>query len=686
MTAKTLKLAPETAAKPEIQVSPHSKWSDEVWTFTPLRAGQAQYDSVIRWGISIGDGETLLSPGQETLLETFRLLAWSCLQGHSDAPAKKPPTVLQFLLRLANAIRWMRKNGSSLSSFDSQASWRYLKSQIAPDGKPASISQAGIRHLADALNTAYHHRKAVLDAGIPFLPEAPFDGLPISSSAIQKIDAKEDGWIEPLPDPVALKILRTSMEWLEEPLSDIIRLRDELLSLVSKKRALRGTRAFAALRLYEEIEKFQFSKRGEIPWREPITPGSDISYETGKPITRTETAVRALISDATAACVCLLQGTTGMRVSEIAAIRSGIDPKTGLPASIRIRKSKSGLSELFFLSSQAEKIHDGKHLEWLAGMRPAGSDYLPPAILALLALEKLHKPWREMAKMDDLLVSYGDRGRNLAMDASGVSPITSNGILSSCKAFIARQCGLSELPDTIFGSIDLRPYKDGSGFKTHQWRKTFALYVLRSDPKMLPALSQHFKHMSLAMTEQGYIGNDPELLESIDSARRQRTVQFLVEQSTGLAPIAGGMAELVREQRKSLEDMRKNGTIESWVVESDLRIWFSDYGKCFVSISPGESRCHALGKTDPWLSAHPNYEHRSPSACCGCKCFAVDAEHRDFWERRMTENQSILDSAEDRFRPEYRVAQERVAQAKAILRALDEPPIPLTETNHEPKP
>src|SRR3546814_12654076 len=48
----------------------------------------------------------------------------------------------------------------------------------------------------------------------------------------------------------------------------------------------------------------------------------------------------------------------------------------------------------------------------------------------------------------------------------------------------------------------------------HQFRKTFAKWVGAASDGSLYALKQHFKHLSLAMTD-GYVGSDVELYENV---------------------------------------------------------------------------------------------------------------------------------------------------------------------------
>lgn len=656
------------AAAPKM-VSSHSAWDDASWKFDPVSAGQKGL-SVINWNIELGMNRKLGDARYADYVAAMKRLAWAMINGHDGGKQLKTSTVISEMGRLAKLAEWMAHKGlNSFAELSSELSWEF-KEELEKKAVTEGHRHGRLAQKIDAVSKAYRYKSALDEAGVKFFPEAPFGGSRPKPGA--RLDLKADGWIPPLPDEVALAALGSAYHWIGAPLEDARKLAKELMEVTERKRKLRGSQAFAKLKLSDWLSAYTFSNGADgKPWRGPITPGSDMSYETGKPITRSEAVAKILVNHSVAACAFIIQGATGLRISELLSLKSGIDLASGLPSCIQIRKSKTGLNELMFIQATAEKIVDGQELQWLAGMRPAGSTHMPPAIVAILALDRLLAHWRDLGKRDRLFVAYGSRSRNFAMTESEVTNFSADSLNDICQAFLATCCGLDALPDASRdGGVDLAPYKSGKGFRSHQWRKTFAIHVLKTDSRMLPALAQHFKHMSLAMTEQGYIGNDPELMESIDSARREKTIRFLVEQSTGKSNVAGGMASLIEEQRERLATIEASEGLATWVEQADLRIWFSDYGKCLVNLSPGESRCHAMGGTNPWMSKEPNHQHRSPAVCGGCKCFVVDREHEVFWRERAAKNQAILDHAGAMRSSEYRVAQERVRQANAILSNL----------------
>jgi len=658
------------------RVSQRSLWSDPVWYFDQDKPSLEYHRWTFRWDIDTGNGSTLLDSQWAPLLEASRRFVWSVFSDSREGPPLATSSCLHVRSKLAKLLGWMAKSSyTSFDQLDAEASWEY-HDYLARERREAhgdELKASAVEPYLYILVRLFRQSEALRDAGVAPVPEEPYDGQACNALA-EKMATSANGWIEPLPDEVALRLLGASIRMLGVPADDIVRLQATYLSARVTPGVKWNPKAPA-------VERFEFGTiPGEQhPWRKTLGEDSGISWETKIPFSRPAAALRALVSDLTGACVTLIQGTTGMRISEVASIRAGVSAETGLPACVSVEPSKSGLNELFFVRSQEVKIRDGERLEWLLGMRPKGSNHRPPAVEALLVLQRLYEPWRQLSGLDHLMLQLG-AASSLPKTAKDVRPVDGTQLLAQMKAFAWRHGNLQELPDslrTASGTLDLSGYKSGEAVRSHQWRKTFALYVLRTDSRMLPAISQHFKHLSLAMTEQGYIGNDPELLDAIESVRRQRTVQFFLDQLGGKTPLAGGMAALIDQHRVRLQEIAGDAgsdaarqRIEAWVVESDLRIWFADRGKCFIGLQPGESRCHKAGGTDPWLKLAPNVKHQNIAECSACKCFAVDGEHASFWEDRLRQNEAVLAAAGPNHRGEYRIAVERVRQAKSVLKAI----------------
>lgn len=260
-----------------------------------------------------------------------------------------------------------------------------------------------------------------------------------------------------------------------------------------------------------------------------------------------------------------------------------------------------------------------------------------------------------------------------------VSKITSGALLRGTKRFIFSEVDLSHLPDNNVHDEDLGMYRDSRGLciRTHQGRKTFAAYILEARTSLLRAVSEHFKHMNVAMTEGGYFPAVSRLRGDAEAMRFAQSVAFFTEAIQG-KKVYGRMGEVIERYfgGKEWRDSKSLGELERKVAElvqvHDLRIFFSSHGNCLIRAKPLDSRCRAATDTVSWQATTPDYSARSPGLCAGCGCFAMDSAHRPFWENRVHSMTVVVNavSTEQQSR-EFRVHQLRLEQATNVLKLFD---------------
>jgi hypothetical protein len=443
------------------------------------------------------------------------------------------------------------------------------------------------------------------------------------------------------------------------------------------------------------VKGFQFSvlPGEQEPWHAPFDQAEvdDFwpAYSRGRQGPSTVSGsqlLRSLVGSIRDACSIVIQSETGLRVSELCGLEPGIHPQSGLPSCVRIRRSYSGLNELFFVEGRLFKTVAGpRRVEWLVGSRPVGSKEIPPPVRALEVLTRLLDPWRAMAsdpRIAKALFAQPVTCRGMP-GKSGIGIAFEDMILRGQRRFVFRFVDLSKLPDRNRRGEDLAVYRESRGIclRTHQWRKTFARYICGTDSRMLPAVSRHFKHLTLAMTEEAYLGKNPALQDAYESNINQSTARILYENARGKPAQAGRMAKLIDEHRAELQALIANKderdgrrAIQKWVEQNRLQIFFAPHGKCFIRLDPVGARCHEVGQTVHWLNEEPNYATRHPSLCVGCSCFLVDKENEEFWLERFIDNyRSFLEGVSQGKASDYRIARERADQAAAILQALKVP-------------
>ena len=376
----------------------------------------------------------------------------------------------------------------------------------------------------------------------------------------------------------------------------------------------------------------------------------------------------------------MLHAAAGVRINELCSVEAGWAEGDEFPRCIEVRPSKSGFNEILLLKGRVSKEEDQPtRAEWVIGSRVRGSSYVPSAAKAIQILERIYRPWRAICTREELRTSLmlsftGING--LPRREKGLGPISSDRLRNDMQKYISEKVRWEtlEIPDTSRHGEDLTEYRKSRGdcITPHQWRKTFALFIFRIDANMTGALAQQFKHLSLAMTEEAYIGNDPQLLQAFDDVHLQQTVRFFHEMATGEKLAGGRVIKLMDRHEAELAKLvagrtgvaEQRSAVEAFCIEQDLRIWYASHGKCLIGLSPKSARCHAIAGSTHWSNKAPAFAHRTPTTCAGCDCFVVDPEHIEFWKRRADESEAALRAAEQLGRgADYRVIAERARQA-----------------------
>jgi hypothetical protein len=198
-----------------------------------------------------------------------------------------------------------------------------------------------------------------------------------------------------------------------------------------------------------------------------------------------------------------------------------------------------------------------------------------------------------------------------------------------------------------------RPWR----FSCHQFRKTFARFVAPGDKTGLLALKQHFKHVSIAMTDR-YVGRDLELLDLVD-IERQHGIRQALDELLGADCLGGKLGEQIvaRNQRfrgRAGQQVRSD-YIRMVLEETDLVVLPHEYGYCVYRAEV--ARCGGV-----WAGV-------GLSTCIGCSNFAVTSIHSRFWERRSEDGKALLaelDTVPGRATPAAAV-RDMIAEAESVL-------------------
>lgn len=502
----------------------------------------------------------------------------------------------------------------------------------------------------------------------------PFKGSSVKKMA-QSLGSYSAERIPALPDTVARPILDFAHRMIGLPADEVIDLHDRYYALSQGKHEDERAREKACEKLVKSAT-FSPLEEGGLPW----TVKALAARSNGA---RTVRDLVVLIRDA---ALIVLQGDTGMRISEVCSIATSLDEDTlTIPSCISVEPSNSQLNEHFFVHGLLSKgVRQPRPEKWLLGGRPAGTEVEPPAVRALRVLVRLLRPWRALADGDKhglQLLPSNIAYASLPQSAEDLGPTIAYSLTRSITNTIVKEVGLKALLDGVVeDDPELEPYwrTNGRCIRSHQWRKTFIRYLIRVDEGLLPAISHHFKHYTLAITEDGYMPRDPELVDIATSVRTRETSRALFERRFGSKHRVGRLDELLAETRSRIQQVigdddfvRAAPRLDAFVREHDIQFWFAQHGACLFDMHPSEARCHnQAGRTD-WRPRGPNFATRTPDACLGCRNFSVGPEAVGFWrERYMLNQRSWITSG---YVPRFRIARMRAKQSAAVLRHLGQP-------------
>ncbi|MES2298673.1 MAG: integrase [Pseudomonadota bacterium] len=703
----------------QYQLSEHSQLQDGVWVFSNPTPGSKRSRSTLNWGMVLYDGSRLTDIQHAARLHWAKILVLTLLVLPTRGRKLSPGSMCNVQSQLNWLLSWMSDAGYHQAHHLTPAVIRQYLDQlpgfIAARSEDAEISVPTATRAVMTLMHLWDQRQALAKMGVESLVSHPFEGRSVNAVAMG-LATKAAGWIKPLPDEVTIPLLNKAAWFLGTPADDVLRLldvvRDPLAGVEIIVKRLNGTRGAKCragvkrkarqLRAIKLLDAFEFGTLpGERkPWHEPL----DLAYERSSARHKARmTRVRELWESVRDAAAIIVQATSGMRVSELMGILAGTDESTGLPIGVRLELSATALYEWFVIRSQLSKTEEGlpREVEWVLGMRPVGSKETPLAVRALQILDQLHEPWHACAKTSRLILA-GLPGETLPVASTRLGAMPSDKANTMMQHFIDRWIDLSALPNESARKTednDLVRWRESKGkiFRTHMLRKAWAQFALACDARLLPAIQMQFHHMSLAMTEGGYIGRNPLLLDELDSMSTQKTNLVVFDIIVGKSKLAGRMGEQLEQALAKLcADAGELPTSEKWqqAVEwterNDLKMFFTAHATCCPTRT-SEMRCHDTSNTPVWLRKAPNTATREPSVCAGCACAIMDKSHEPFWSDRYVECEVSVHQAEaaGAHSGPFREIRLRADQARSILKkfgadldALDARVVSILENGH----
>lgn len=650
-----------------------------VWRMENPTPGQKVREIELDWTFKVGPRCRISDPQSALLLSELQGFMRIALQNRQGGVRMDAGSAANTFVALQELARFMHSEKlQSIAEITSEKSWEFVEyfrnfyTNVKNErGRRRAITHASAWKVLHPLTQIYGLAIDLRNAGHAVLPEAPYSGMSTYAVVNSYLKLERSGPHRPIPDDIAIPVLSNAATLVLIGSEDLLALRDQVLAVAPMTPdAHRRNARFKEMRDIIGGYEFALNPRTGKPWHGSIEPrGRSRVDHRGMQRTTYVQGFRRLVQSAVGGCITLISATTGMRSHELIGLDCAESPDGSL-ACLESQVSADGLMEIFFIRGVTAKREIAEH-RWTAGLRPLGSNAVPITVAAVRLLVELLRPWREMMGTTQLLVNFRTR-LGLPLGPGSVGLFTNDSLTD-----LQREFAVDALTEAGLARADALNFCEE--LQTQRWRTTFAQAVFRTNPQLMPALRDHFRHISELVTDRSYIGSDASLLDDLESERIQETARTLLRMSMGTQIGAGSVQRLLRDHRDELaaaiNEMPGDSDMEravSYVMTNDVRIWRGNYASCLINLMPKASRCNPYAAHSPGF-ATPDYGRRSPSICASCGCGLILPDHKDFWSQRHASNLRIVEEEKKAglMTRMQSVAAKRVAQSRAILRALD---------------
>lgn len=592
-------------------VSRASKWGDVQWTFDHPNRDTIPSNRRIVWNVKLADGSCLTDRKHAPLLEAAQLFTWSMRVSppHGRLP-QKASTLMKTGDYAIMLIKWMVANGfSRFSELTREDVSRYISWVRRRKGRTGgAIDSYTVGCIARVVEDIYLQRRLLIDA----IDEPPFEKGEAPSDLMRRRTITPT---DQIPDAFARQLFIAAESWVQKG-EQIARFYNcYQAELKTIRRA--GTFRHVSARSRKTMEPL-------LAWRnvENRRPSSDDLPEDCPPLKSQGDLTRAY-DYLVCACAIVTAMLTGMRVSELLSIR------LGCISHVVHRRSRRRYAYVVSRQHKIKGSDQGIIMKWIA----------PKVVVRALALLTTASRTlrRDSGYAELFLTRHGLRGR--------VTGIEKRRLESRLNRF-AKGNHVGERANCAWK------------VKMHQCRRTFARFVARRDHTGLVALSFHLKHITLAMTDEGYVGTDFSLGELIDEEIEATLFSALQSVWNG-EPLAGPMGERISRRIEFLGRAggQQGKDFQRFILQETQLILIPDiFGDCVFA--PEDALCEG------------HEERRGLQTCMDCSNLLIRQEHRVFWEEYVQRCKGLIKLSTSRL--QVAPIRARLKKAETFLRQLDE--------------
>ncbi len=475
-------LAPLQAVAPQLSPNEHSPvsalsvFSDETWDFSTETADTSRPFSkrAIQWRFKLTQERDSLAPEYASMLLALKQLAYLMLFG---ATRMKPISVVDRIMMLKIFIRFLAERQSPIFRFQDVLEFHikeyidYLKTR---PGRRGAIQSSVLRNHLTALNLLHDYRDQLSD----YLSFRPTGDRPPSKIAGYRRNEARENRTQPIHDQELKMLIEAAMNYLRH-------------------------RAPIIFNCLEKFNRFAEDFKLGFPNRQLRSHICERDFFAGREDLRSIVDLNNELIHLRSACFIIIAFSTGMRISEILAMKHGC---------LR-QESTSNHGIFYWIDSKLFKTQQtdgGSSRSWMCG---------PLAAQAVETLEKCGRLIRAYPRVSYLFVGF-----NIVNDPLSTvlkDKAMAQGAITSKLRKFCKDHGLT------------------THLHTHRLRRSFARNIIRFSSTSLLALKDHFKHWSLYMTDW-YVGLDPELIEDLEAERLLLSIEAAEKICTEKVGGAGG--------------------------------------------------------------------------------------------------------------------------------------------------
>jgi len=605
-----------------------SRFGDDKWDFYPYipQENVPPADKILNWCIALPDGRLLTDPEHSALLESAKDLVWALFA--TPLAGKKRPlirTLFAKLRSLTPLLRWMVKLGiTSFASLGGRTLEYVPVARVIEGNKAASDRTVALRLRVaeDIYEQRWNIHDALADHPWPHESAMSLAGVRQGSSFRKPVT-------ERIPDQVLARLVSVAKEYVVDQADLLLSSMDATTTIRSDKKA-RG------------------QHKGTV-WAACVKVARQAGFSG-------TTELSSALINLRTSCYILIDAFSGIRDSEMMSIGEDC---------IGHRKSADGTRDVIFLHGTIYKT----------GVRPKPWQIPPIAETAVKVLTRLSAPLRARLREEQLAINealkscrHNQRGALVKrlhrvqqhldklfvahdQQTGKVGVLSGSRMRSQLKQFCADHGVLGE---------DGTPYP----LHGHQFRRTYACLVARSELGDLLTLRDHFGHWTIDMTTYYADGaadeyeSDIELLEMIAEEKSSRQTGIMASYLDSDAPLANGGHWLLSWRAS----VRTSSSKEALIAQYAGAITLNGTGHSWCVGNARGTGCGGLCVFEAQM-------------CVDCNYGIIGQEHRPVWEGIRDQQREAL--ALDDIGPGGRARAQQIHDyAQKVLRRLDGQEVP----------